>query len=60
MCEECGCSQDEHENNKNHNQNNNLNDHEKSIQLDKSVNEVNDKLAHDLWHSLQDKEIFIQ
>jgi hydrogenase nickel incorporation protein HypB len=58
MCEECGCSQDEHENNKNHNQNNNLNDHEKSIQLDKSVNEVNDKLAHDLWHSLQDKEIF--
>ena len=55
MCEECGCS--EHKNIKHEHvdeEDNNLN---QSIKLDKSVNDINNKIAHDLWHFLQEKGI---
>jgi len=41
MCQECGCEDEEHT----------------TITVNKSLTEHNDKIAHNTWHSLQDKEI---
>jgi hydrogenase nickel incorporation protein HypB len=53
MCEECGCDHKHEEQNL---ETKKILD-SKSIQLDQSVNDTNNKIAHDLWHSLQKKEI---
>ncbi|MEM4259961.1 MAG: hydrogenase nickel incorporation protein HypB [Candidatus Woesearchaeota archaeon] len=50
MCEECGC------NHKNSKKDNKLNS--KIIHINKSITEVNDRIAHETWHYLIDKNIF--
>jgi len=41
MCQECGCEDFDN----------------KTITIDKSLTEKNDKIAHDTWHNLQNKKI---
>ena len=55
MCEECGCGHahkkiDDHDKGNDNNPNQN-------IEINKSVTEANDAIAHQIWHFLKDKNI---
>ena len=48
MCDDCGCEVEKE---------NHL-EEKKVVNVNKSINEINDHLAHCIWHALKDKDIF--
>lgn len=50
MCDECGCNDEKHEHKTA------IKD-DKKVEVNKSITEINDTIAHEVWHNLKDKKI---